>query len=233
MAIQNGKKTTAMPGLHIKSRDNVRDAIIQFDAVNTAPTTTTGLYYLYANSSGELVYNNGSVVTTIGAAGTVSTGTWDGIYASDKTLTVSSTTFTFDGTHATNNVLTVTSTGAGTGNLIQITNVGSGKDINGTSDTWSVSAVGDAVFNLLTLAGNADSTSFTLTAGDMVSSDGSFSLTNADNENTFLVTNNGNTTASMVKFAGSGAFTGNTTSSFFTIAMYWSRSFPTRRSVCF
>lgn len=217
MAIQNGKKTTGLPGIHLIARDSYRDALIQFDAVNTAPTTTTGLYYLYANSSGELVFNNGSVVTVIGAAGTVSTGTWDGIYATDKTLTVSTTTFTIDGTHASNNVLTLTSTGAGSGHVVQITNVGTGKDINGTSNTWSISKVGDIVGNLLTLSGDADTTSFTLTAGDMVSSDGSFSLTNADDENTFLVTNNGNTSTSQVKFAGSGAFTGNTTSSFFTV----------------
>ena len=173
-------------------------------------------------SVGATVYiNEGSATSadfnavTSGAAGGVSN--FDQLYANDKTLAVTGTTVTFDGQHASNNVFTLTSTGAGTGHLLQITNVGTGKDINGTNDTWSVSKTGDAVFNKVTFAGDADSTGFTLTAGDFVLSDGSMALTNADDEATLTVTNNTATTASVVVYAGSGAFTGSTTTSFMTI----------------
>jgi len=217
MPTKNGKNMTGLKGLYLQAVNSVKDAVILFDAVNTVPTSASGYYYLYVNSSGELIYKNGSTVTTIGAAGTVSSATWDGVYAGDKTLTIASTTLTFDLTHASNNGVTFTATGAGTGHLIQITNVGTGKDINGTSNTWSVSKVGDAVFNLITAAGDAGSDSFTLTAGDMVASDGSLTITDADNAATLSVTNDTATTASVFVLAGSGAFTGNTTSSFLTL----------------
>jgi hypothetical protein len=217
MAIRNGKSTSAIPGLYIKSKDAVRDAVLQFDAVNTAPTSATGYYYLYVATDGSLAFNNGSTITTIGAAGSVSSATWDGIYAADKTLNVSGTTFTIDGTHATNDVLTLTATGAGTGDVLQITNVGTGKDINGTSGTWSFTKAGVNVMKSTTIAGTAGSTSLTLTAGDAVLSDGSLAITDADDAASFTVTNNTATTASVVVLAGSGVFTGSTTTSFFTI----------------
>jgi len=75
--------------------------------------------------------------------------TWDELYANDKSLAISSTTLTFSLTHLTNDGLTLTS-GAGTGDLIHITNSGTGADIAGTSDTWSVSKAGAAVFTAIT-----------------------------------------------------------------------------------
>src|SRR3990167_2209073 len=149
MAILNGKKHTAMwGGVDIKTRSALQDAVIRFDQVNTAPTTASGHRYLYVNSSDALVFNNGTTATTIGAAGSVAVGTWDGIFAGDKTLNVAGTTFTIDNSTGNNDVLTLTNTGAGSGDVLQITNVGTGNDIEGTSNTWSFSNVGDMTANM-------------------------------------------------------------------------------------
>ena len=213
MSVINGKSYSTPRAI------NLRDGLLRFDSTNASNPFGDLSYGIYVDASGNLIYRNLTTSTTLGAAGSGggAAPSWDSIYNGDKTLAVSSTTFTIDGTHATNNALTLTMTGAGTGHALQITNVGSGKDINGTSDTWSVSKAGDAIFNTVTFAGDADATGFTLTIGDFVISDGSVAITNADNEATFSVTNNGNTTASMVVIAGSGAYTGNTTSSFMTL----------------
>src|SRR3990167_6347796 len=218
MPILNGKKHTAMwGGIDVKTRSALQDALIRFDQVNTAPTTTTGHRYLYVNSSNALVFNNGTTATTIGAAGSVAVGTWDAIFAGDQTLNVAGTTFTVDNSSGNNDVLTVTNTGAGAGDCIQITNVGTGNDIEGTSDTWHFSAVGDMTANMAVFAGDAGSNSLTLTAGDVLISDGSIALTDADDAASFTITNNTATTASVNVFAGSGVFTGSTTTSFMTI----------------
>ena len=303
-------------------------------------------YGLYLNSSGNLVFSSLGTTTILGAAGPGGVPSWDQIYTNDKTLAVDSTTFTIDGQHATNNVLTLTTTGAGSGHVLQITNVGTGKDVNGTSNLWSVTKAGVAVFadidtplitssaaltiavgggnaitlgtgsNTVTIAkaatfsstitvtdglttlistsntaqallvtnntistygaatasagmvvlrstslttgdllklqlaegtlttgnylncydttgsesvfeigengiitqlGVAGSDVFTISAGDVVLSDGSLAITDADNANSFSVTNNTATTASVVEIAGSGVFTGTTTGSFVEI----------------
>lgn len=78
------------------------------------------------------------------------TSTWDDIYSNDKTLTIDSTTLTFALTHATNDGLTVTGSAGSAGDCIQITNSGTGSDIEGTSGTWTVSKAGAAVFTAIT-----------------------------------------------------------------------------------
>jgi hypothetical protein len=143
--------------------------------------------------------------------------TWDQMYANDKTLAVTNTTLTFDGQHASNDVFTLSNSGAGSGSVLQITNVGSGSDIKGTSASWSVSKTGVAVFLSATFSGSGGSNAFTITAGDVLLSDASITMVDADNAATLDITNNTATTATVYKFAGSGVFTGNTTSSFMTL----------------
>lgn len=183
----------------------------------TNPVESTA-YGLYINSSGNLVFSSLGSTTTLGAAGSGSgVPSWDAIYAGDQSLAISGSTLTFDGTHASNNVVTISDSGAGSGHLLQITNTGSGKDIRGTSGTWDVSALGAMTGLTLTLAGTAASTSLALTLGNIVTSAGGISLTKAANNATLSMTNNTATTASVIVLAGSGAFTGSTTSSFATL----------------
>lgn len=303
-------------------------------------------YGLYLNASGQLVFSSlgtGTVLGSGGGGGGVPT--WEQIFALDSSF-VKATAWTIDNSSGNEDVLVLTNSGGGSGDTLQITNAGTGKDVNGTSNTWSVTKAGAAVFasvatpivnstaNLLlsangagviTLGANTNtitmakattfsstvtvtdglvtlnstsniapstlitnntvttygaaaasagvavirSTSLTtgsllrlqlteatlttgnyidcfdvtggdivfevgktgvvtiggagaanaliVSAGDAVLSDGSLSITDADNAASLSVTNNTATTANVVAIAGSGVFTGSTTGSFMTI----------------
>ena len=215
----NGISYSSPKNINLQGVSSVKGSVLRFARTSSTNPLDSSSYGLYVDASGNLIWSAAGSSTTLGsAAGSIAVPSWDQLYNNDKTMVVSGTTFTIDGTHASNAVLTLTDSGAGTGHLVQITNTGTGKDINGTSDTWSVSAVGDAVFNKITAAGDADSTSLTLTAGDMAVSDGKVAITNADNEDTLAVVNNGLTSASALDLSGSGTFTGNTTSSFIHVS---------------
>lgn len=68
-----------------------------------------------------------------------------------------------------------------------------------------------------TILGAASANALTITNGDVLISDGSITMTDADNAASFTLTNNTATTASVFVLAGSGVFTGSTTSSWMTI----------------
>jgi fibronectin-binding autotransporter adhesin len=352
----NGRNYSGVPGLNIRANNGV----IRFETPSITPTTATGERMLYVNSSNELIFNNGSGTTVIGAGGGGSTPTWETIFASDATFTVTpDATWTIAGNRSTaTDVVTITNIAGGSGSCLQFTNSGSGNDVDGSANTWSVSKAGAASFLTVTLtgttmtstaenvawalkdnsatalsigasgdtdmmvfdtsnagpvvkfndaltvvdgiatlisssntvsnllvtnntattfgadadssgvvvfrstslttgsllqlqlteatlnggfyltgrdvtgganvftigengvmvmAGTAGSDSLTLTAGDVALSDGSITVTDADNAATFSITNNTATTASVAVLAGSGTFTGSTTTSFFTI----------------
>lgn len=175
--------------------------------VNTAGGVGTSVYI----NEGSATSADFNIVNGSGGAGV---STWDGLYALDQTLDINGVTLTFDRSSGNGDVITFTNSGGGSGDLIQITNGGTGKDIQGTNDTWSVSKLGDAVFNTVSFSGDADSAGFTLTIGDFTMSDGKMAITNQDNESTLLVTNNGLTSAAALELVGSGTHTGTGTSSF-------------------
>jgi hypothetical protein len=174
-------------------------------------------YGLYVNSSGELIFRSSSTSTILGVAGGGgSTPSLDAIYAGDKSLAITAGALTLAGSHASNDVLVITNA-TGSGDCIQITNSGTGNDVEGTLDAWHFTALGAMTALTATLAGSAGSNSLVLTAGDVSFADGSITVVDADNAATLSVTNDTATTASVFVFAGSGAFTGNTTSSFMTL----------------
>ena len=191
-------------------------------------------------------YWNGTSWNSFSGSGGITT--WDELYSSDKTLSIDEGTLTFTLSHATNNGLSLTA-GVVSGNVVDIQNAGSGYDIQGTDDTWSVSAAGaivatgltmaddepitlgddsDAVIqwvgtsdyidiegaanfdgnitieaaHSLTIAGAGGATKLTITAGDAVMSDGSLSLTDADNAESVTVINNTATTIGASASAG-------------------------------
>ena len=197
---------------------------------NTTDPTTNG-QICYVSGVGIRAYAEGAAVT-IGAAGAGGATSWDALYDADKTLDVDDTTFTLNGTAL-----------LGAGAVLTIANAGTGKDIVGPA--WSIISTGakgileltsggtinatDGALTIgkaatattlagtLVVAGTAATTSITLTAGNIVTSAGGLSLTKAANNATFSLTNNTATSASVIVLAGSGAFTGNTTSSFMTL----------------
>src|SRR3990167_9306367 len=201
-------------GINIEQRRADSLNGIRFDASRSAPTSSNDAV-LFRNGT-DLVWWNGTSSTIIGSVGAV-IPSLDGIFAGDKTLNVAGTTLTIDNSTGNNDVLTLTNTGAGSGAVIQITNVGTGSDIDGTSNSWSVSKTGVAVLEELTIDGTEGSNIFTVTKGDTRLLDGALAVTDDDNAASFTVTNNTATTASVIVLAGSGAFTGNTTSSFMTL----------------
>lgn len=214
----NGIPYSSPTNLNIKGVSSTKGSALRFNRTSSTNPFDSSSYGLYINASGQLIYSAAGSSTTLGSAGgAVGVPSWDAIYNNDKTMVVSDATFTIDGTHASNDLLTLTNTGAGTGDMIQITNSGTGKDINGTSGTWSFSKTGQGVAKDLTIAGTAGSNSITLTAGDVLLSDASLTIVDADNAATLSITNDTATTASVFVFAGSGTFTGSTTTSFMTI----------------
>ena len=134
-------------------------------------------YGLYINSAGSLVFSSQGTTTILGAAGSGgSIPSWDQIFVGDQALDVGPTNsllLTSSGT-GSNDILDISTTAVGSGNLINLANGGSGKDISGTGATWTVDKAGAAVFvsatvptitattitgttNTLTLAANGSS----------------------------------------------------------------------------
>ncbi len=209
----NGKPFSTTQNLNLKK------GILRFGATQSSNPVGSADYGLYVNASGQLIFSAAGSATTLGATGgSGSIPSLDAIFQGDQTLNLGGlSTLTIDRSSGNNDVLTLTNSGGGSGALIQITNVGTGKDIEGTNDTWSFSKAGDIVANMAVLAGDAGSDSITLTAGDVQISDGSINVVDADNAFSLKVTNDTATTASVAVIAGSGAFTGSTTTSFVTI----------------
>jgi hypothetical protein len=122
-------------------------------------------YGLYLNASGQLVFSSlgtGTVLGSGGGGGGVPT--WEQIFALDSTF-AKATTWTIDNSSGNADVLTLTNSGAGSGACIQITNSGSGADIDGTSNTWTVSKTGVAAF-LSVAAANVTGAGAGLTLSD-------------------------------------------------------------------
>lgn len=198
---------------------NLKLGLLKFSKTQTSNLFGTEDYGMYVNSSGQLVWSNAGTATILSGTGAGTTvPSFDAVFQNDQNLDlVALSSFTIDRSSGNNDVLTLTNTGAGSGDTLQITNVGTGKDINGTGGTWSFSKAGDMTANMAVFAGDAGSDSITLTAGDVLISDGSVTITDADDAASFSLTNNTATSASVVVIAGSGVFTGNTTSSFMTL----------------
>ena len=198
----------------------VKSGILKFGSqLSSAPSTTTGDWYLYVNTSNQIIFVADGTSTILGTAGqAIGVPSLDAIFQGDQTLNLGGlSTLTIDRTSGNNDVLTLTNTGAGSGHVLQITNVGTGKDINGTSDSWSITKAGVAILEELTIDGTEGSNIFTVTKGDVRFLDGALAITDDDNAASFTVTNDTATTASVFVLAGSGAFTGSTITSFLTI----------------
>ena len=114
----------------------------------TDANLTNGRMY-YKTGTGFRAYAEGSWFTIPTSTSGGSGSSWDTLYLADKACTIDDTTLTWAGTHASNDVLTITNA-TGSGSCLQITNSGTGDDIQGTSDTWAVTAAGAAVFTAVT-----------------------------------------------------------------------------------
>jgi hypothetical protein len=205
-----GDVTSTSTAIDWDLKDNDSSAL-SFDASGAA-----GLIEIDTTNSAEVVKFGKSIQVTDGNATFISTSnTVTNVLITNNTIT----TFGADASSA--GVVCIRSTSLTTGSLLQLqlsdtANVGGFylccRESVGATNDFTIGENG-----VLVMAGTAASNSLTMTAGDMVMSDGSLTMTDADNAATLSVTNNTATTASVFVFAGSGVFTGTTTSSFMTI----------------
>lgn len=135
-------------------------AYLELDNLSSNPTDLKSTKYGIAFISGTFKKWNGSSWAALtGGSGAT---TWDELYDLDQALTIDSTSLTFSLTHATNNGLTLSASAGAAGDVLQFSNAGSGKDIAGTSDTWSISKAGAMLVK--TIAHPTTNTDITLDA---------------------------------------------------------------------
>jgi hypothetical protein len=147
---------------------NLKQGILRFDvskSSNPLSNDSKG-WGLYVDSSNQLCYWNKTGITVLGSGGGGSTPTWETLFGADATFTITpDTTFTIAGNRATaTDVLTLTNVAGGSGDVLQITNSGTGNDISGTSGLFAVTKAG--VISARGLTFGAAST-ITSTAGDI------------------------------------------------------------------
>lgn len=107
----------------------------------------------------------------------VAAGTLDASYDLGKTITVDSTPVVLAGSSSANHVLSITKAGS-TGNCIDFTNSGTGKDIDGSGSTWTIDKLGVAKFDSLNTCGVIIFTADVLGTGNvMIGCDNTADLT--------------------------------------------------------
>ena len=121
------------------------------------PAANRGWFYAKDNGGLTQPYweDNAGTVTALlspGSGGTLDQAYDQGGAGAGRTITVDQGAVQLDGSHASNNTFFINKT-AGTGHGMQITNAGTGYDINGTSGLWFVTKAGLGTFTGLTNAG--------------------------------------------------------------------------------
>ena len=163
MPTLNNRNFTGLGGINLRESNGA----VRFETPLITPTTTSGERLLYVNSSNELVYNNGSSAVVVGASAGGGTPSWETMFASDATFTMTpDNTFTIAGNRATaTDVVTMTNIAGGSGAILQFTNsTDTNKDIDGTASAWSILGTGVASFAGLTFTG---ANTITSTVGDI------------------------------------------------------------------
>jgi hypothetical protein len=123
----------------------------EITAPSDDPAADTGWLYAKVDGTTTKLYfedQDGTVTSIIDAAagGVTLDGAYDyGGAGVGYAVTVDQGAVTLNGSHATNDTLFVNKT-TGSGDAIQVTNAGTGKDINGTGSTWDVTKAGAASF---------------------------------------------------------------------------------------
>ena len=200
-----GTATTLAGSLTVDETATITGAVTA-----TASVTITG-----ADGSNVLVVTAGDGVFSNGSVSIVDTD-------NAASLSVTNNTATTIGAAAASGVVEFASTSVTTGTLLHL-ELTEGTLAGGYyMRCWDVTA-GAAVFSIgengaAVIAGAATGTdALTLTLGDLSLGSGALTVVDAADAASLSVTNDTATTASVFVFAGSGAFTGSTTTSFFTI----------------
>lgn len=212
----NGEKGSTFRNILVKG-NSANDGFIAFGQPSSLDNLTSDVC-AFGFQSTTPRYWNGTSWSDLAVGGGGAVPSFDAVYASDKTLTIGNGTLTFAGNSSDSvNVITISNIAGSSGAALQFDNSGTGSDIDGSGDTWSISKAGVAILEELTIDGTEGSNIFTVTKGDVRFLDSALAVTDDDNAASFTVTNNTATTASVLVLAGSGAFTGSTTTSFLTL----------------
>ncbi|HEC66127.1 MAG TPA: hypothetical protein ENI23_12610, partial [bacterium] len=113
---------------------------IQLETVSTPSDSNLAAGRMYTDGSTIYGYNGSSFVDMM-TTSTINIAAWETLYAADTTLNMAGAGLLFAGTHGSNNTFTLSA--SGTGDCLAITNTGSGFDISGTSDEWSIKSSGN------------------------------------------------------------------------------------------
>lgn len=141
-------------GINIKLRRDSDLVGIRFDADRGSVPNSANDFILYRHGSALKLWDGSSTTTLAAGGGAGATPTWETLFAADATFTLNSGTWTLAGNHADAvDVLTLTNIAGGSGDVIQITNSGTGNDIQGTSNTWKVTKAGVATFAGTSISG--------------------------------------------------------------------------------
>ncbi len=190
-----------------------------------AVTMTAGAFVMTSGSqtitSGNLVLTLGNATLTAGNL-VLTLGTYTQTYSTNaNSWILTNNTATTIGAAASTGVMNVVSTSLTTGCLLNLEltegTLNGGFYIRCWDATAGASNFQVAEDGATTILGGAASNMLTITAGDMVLSDGSITVTDADDAATVSCVNNTATSAAVYKFAGSGVFTGTGATSFFNI----------------
>lgn len=178
-----------------------RGGILRFTGYRSTNPLESSANGLYVNSSNQLVFASQGSTTVIGGSGSGATPSWETLYGADATFVISSGGWTISGTSGSStDVVTFLADAATSGDVIQITNSGSGKDINGTSNTWSVSKAGAAVFASLSISGTAAAITTTGAAAWVLLDNSATSLIIGSVGATAMITFDTTDSAEVVKF---------------------------------
>lgn len=191
---KSGTATTLAGTLTVDGASTLTGAVTATASVTITGTADTNCLVVTA---GDVVVSNGKITITNDDTDAIFTAT------ANSVTTGSAFSLTANGVTSGDMVLLTTTDAGFSGSYIRI------------SDGSDVFTIGDE--GATTIAGVGASNVLTITAGDMVMSDGSLTMTDADNAATLSITNDTATSASVFVFAGSGTFTGTTTTSFATL----------------
>lgn len=173
-----GKKPFSTP-----KNINLKKGLLRFGERQTANHFGTLDYGIYVNSSDQLVFSSLGSATILGSAGGGgSVPSYEQIFGGDQVFVTTGTTFTIrDAGTGANDILTVEATAGMTGDIIKINNAGTGKDISGAGDTWSITKAGAAVLTDL------DTPLITSTAALTIAVDGASAITLGTGVNTITL----------------------------------------------
>ena len=223
-------------GINIESRRADSLNGLRFDSNRSDPSSVNDVI-LYRGSGSSLRFWDGSSATTLGSAGSLANFSLNDAYDDGSTITVDSAAITLNSSVATSALQITATAGAditgtsstwsfsragaltcisiadsATDATLQVNGNGTGGVNIGSTSTGGITMGANTTYSsgvTLTQTGTEGSTMYTMTAGDMVLSQGSLAVTDNDNAASFALVNATATTADVATITANGLTTGS------------------------